>query len=395
MSPVQICVAPSEWEGDYAQSLTTDDWSHVGWTARPADRRGLSLISDALESTGVDWRVNPCIRLDVEPEMKHLIARLSVAETQDLYVGNAHLLNTTCRNLVITLSQAVSAGLTLFYEDGFGSNDKNNGIADYAQRMGWPHTLAGDCSLPQPQEGPVSSTKTATQKREGSFPDVVPTSGFPYFRHDCLKTLAKREFANVDREYKAAYRHILALPSLTPEALAEVAETLPHDHPALSLTRLRGSQAACFKRRCLWKVRPADLHTHLDRKRSRTPRLRDYERLLQLRDPQYGAIAVLSAHGLSGEEMVKATLVVTGVLQVSGRQIELTPLENRVLEISAATLDGPVVDYGKLRIAQIQKFLRYQFNFPLGNPRGGARSPREPLAADSIQLAKFPAGVQR
>lgn len=391
MSTVFVCAAPEDLPGERTTHLTTPEWSTLGWAARPSDTHGASLIYDGLAATGVDWRVNLASKLDIVSDRAHLQARLRTADCQCLAIGNSHYLTPSVRKVALTLAGSIGADLYFIYEDGSGTNIKQSGVLDEAERRGWTVLSAQEFPFDTPRPAPLPCTDTAndssTSKHTfGEAPLTVPTVDFTMFRAWCRSLLTPQDFTTIDRWYREAYDHASRLDIHDREAISALAVEQLHDRRrAEAITRLRGMQAALFRNGAVWNLRLTALDGWRSGGERPTPTDHDYARLVQLRDARTAAVAVLASLDITPQQMT--TLSWEDMSAQPGTCTEgLTAAALRPLSILRELTNGDMLrTTSPHRNAISIKFLAYQFGFPLKVDRaknGRATSVLDPDALD-------------
>ena len=384
MSSIHVCTSPEDFPGERVRALTTGDWTTLGWTARPDDRRGASLLADGLEATGVDWRLSPVRRLETDEDRRHLIARCTSAGTHTLVLGNGHWTTQTSRRLIMGLAAEIGADLYLCYTDGEGTNAKNSGVLDDAAVFGWPVYAADEFPLPRPTPASPSS-QTPNSVYQAQPP--VPTVGFTMYRHWCKKLLSGAEFAHLDRWYHDAYT---AAGTIDPHDRVSVAQLaigqLADVGRAEAITRLRAMQAALFRRGVVWNLPISALDSWRRHQYRPVATPADYARLSALATPRTAAAAVLASVGLRAGDMGTITSAdITGEPGTPTAGLGAQAL--RMLDVFRRYTDGQLFSGIQSRvIASDIKFLNFQFGFPLPDARGGSKAPRAHLDPDSLDL---------
>lgn len=385
---IHVCTSPDDLPGERVGSLTTEDWSTVAWCARPDDRRGASLVYDGLVATGVDWRANPAVRLDIDTDLRHLRARLHVAHTRTLVLGNAHWTTPTARKTIIDLAQQTGGDLYLCYTDGEGTTSKNSGILDDAHRHGW----AVHPSEEFPLGRPICSDpqQKATDESPARSVPGLPTVGFPMFRHWCRQLLRADDFRTVDRWYLDAYRAASAVAPEDRQAAGELAAAqLAAGSRSETITRLRAIQAAWFRAGVVWNLPISTLDAWRSHEFTPKPTRADYARLSALHNPRTAAVAVLASVGVDTEDMPAITAA--DIAGADGTATAGLPREAlRPLAIHHAHTGGALLRQERPRtLAQEIKYLTTQFDFPLQVRRGPRTTSRHPLHPDALDLRPY------
>lgn len=393
MSTIHVCTAPDDIAGEQVWRLSSPDWSTLAWTARPDDRRGASLISDALAATGVRWQHNPAIRLDTNLDLRHLRARMHVARTSALVLGNAHWTTSPSRRVILDLADDAGCDLYLCYTDGEGTTVKGTGILDDAYRNQWTVHPAEEFPLARIDR----ATPTATEVPKGGFPGSeeapvpdISTAGFELFRHRCREILDGQALSQVEGWYADAYRAVLELDPADRTALSALAvDQLAQGSRSRAIARLRGMQAAVFLSGQLWTMSIPALDDWRAQGHAPRPTAQDYARLAQLRSPRTAAVASLSGAGLTPKAMIEITR--EDICGSPGSATEGLPDEAlRPLAILEHFTRGRLLGNEVPRVlSRDVKFLSQQFGFPIHLSRGGNHRARHALEPESLDLRHY------
>jgi hypothetical protein len=385
---ISVCMTSEALPGERVGVLSKQDWSVLAWPARPADRRGASLIADGLAATGVDWRVNIPSRSTIEHDSAFLFARMTVGHTRAVVIGNAHYLTPPSRKVIEAITTKVGADLFYMYEDGTGTTLHGTGILDEAQRLGWLHIQ--DDELPVDSAGEPPNPEPS-DKPPGWCGVCVPDIGFPFFRHWCRRLLPAEQWILVDRSYRAAYEAVMGLPDVSMELLADCAATqLRTDTPAEMVTRLRAMQAAVFTRGFIWNIAIPDLDVWHSGSGFRLPTDDDFRQLAKLDNPLTPAIAVLAAAGLTADEAKGAKIVDDKTVSTPSRNIRVSEEGMRHLRVLESTTNGQMLKGASPRqISEQIKFLSQQFGFPLAVARGPRKGATSPLHHSALDLVTY------
>ena len=379
---------PTTLPGERWARLITPDGSQFAWAARPDDRRGASLIFDGLAATGVDWRVNPPIRVDIADDGDRLVARLRVRGTKQIIVTNAHYLVPPTRQIAIDLAQRVGADLVFSYEDGHGTTLHRSGLLDDADRFGWPCHPETE---PPFTIAPVDRAPTDERSEPSPFPPVIATVGFGLFRHWNRQLLTSREFTHLDELYCSAYEQTRAVADPDTEQIAALAHTLLNrpTRPA-AITALRAMQAALFRNGVLWRLPLSSLDAWRESPDSHTITDHEYRRLTKLHNPETAAIAVLAALQIPTNEMQNARL--TGsTLTIPGKAAPVAVPDAAIfpLQVAAELTGGPLVTGSQRQINLTVRYLTQQFGFPLPAPRGQTDQRRPLMHPDDLIVLHY------
>lgn len=400
---IRICCAPPSLPGERAKLLTTNDWSQVGWASRVADRRGASLWFDGLEATGVKWEINPVRKANIAEDRTILGTRMTAARTRHIVIGNAHLLEVSPRAELIAFAQSLGADLTLVYENGTGRHLHGQGLVDVALENDWEHITFGDrpftldgTNITEDGSGEYDyEARTIGQSASDLpvYPATVPTIGFGHFRSYCRRALNASDFAQVDREYRATYGAIVAMPVITEKTVGLSAEqNLAGPTWAQTVTRLRAMQAALFRCGYLWAIDLSTVQHWHSVSQVAEPNFSD---LLAIRDPQTAAIAILCSVGYSPGGMKKARFVGTASITTPDVPITLEPDAALILRVAAAsTKTGEFTTKSEAGIREDIRFLAEQFGFPLRQIRGGAVRARPTFDSKNIILRPITEATQ-
>ncbi|MCO5298878.1 MAG: hypothetical protein M9886_02895 [Candidatus Nanopelagicales bacterium] len=375
--------------GERSARLITDDGTQFAWAARPDDRRGASLIFDGLAATGVNWRVNPPLRVDIRNDGAHLAARLRVRGTKLLIITNAHYLVPPVRQTAINLAADVGADLVFSYEDGHGTTLHSSGLLDDADKYGWPCHPDDRPPFIVPEE-PVE-VEPATQTDSGTaFPAVIATVGFGLFRAWNRELLAPDQFTQLDRLYCDVYRHTREHTDPDTAVVARLAhQHLNQPTRAQALTALRAMQAALFRNGILWRLPLSSLDAWRESPDSVTATDRDYQRLTELNDAQTAAIAVLASLNIPFDAMRGSRLNST---TITSPDIAATPAPDTalfVLRVAAELNGGPLITRSQRDINYAIRFLTQQFGFPLPVTRGPRETRRALMHPDYLHLIEY------
>lgn len=391
MTSISVYQTPPHLPGERAQQLTTIDGTQIAWAARPDDRRGASLIFDGLAATGVDWRVNPPLRVDINGDGRHLMARLRVRGTQRIIITNAHYLVPTVRTVAIDLAGQVGADLIFTYEDGQGETIHGTGLLDDADRYDWPCYPEDEppFHIPTPPHT-ATTTSAGDTDPEVRFPPVIATVGLGLFRAWNRHLLAPQEFAALDGLYCTTYYETRSHDT-DPATISTLASRLlAQPLRAQSITALRAMQAALLRNGVIWRFPLSTLDAWRASSQSREPTDHDYERLLQLSDPQKPAVAVLVSLGYPIDTLTNVRLTSDGHLSSPNFPTKTIPESALMpLRIAANLNNGALVTVDARRINAIIRELTQQFDFPLPQLRGRPEYRRPILDPGRLALLNY------
>ena len=390
MTTISVYQTPDHLPGERAHNLVTADGAQIAWGARPDDRRGASLIFDGLAATGVDWRVNPPTRVDIDLDGRHLAARLRARGTRTIIITNAHYLVPTVRTVAISLAEAVGADLTFSYEDGHGTTLHQTGLLDDAERNDWPCYPEDEppFTIPDPADNPPATATGPTS--ETDFPPIIATVGFALFRAWNRHLLTPGQFRQVDDLYCATYYDVR-----NQDTDASTVSRLANQHLAQptrpqAITALRAMQAALFRNGVTWRLPLATLDAWLESTGSRPPTDHDYRRLQQLDDPQKPVVAILISLGYQANELHQVRLTADGYLTTPEKPPTAVPAAALLpLQVAADIYDGKLLTCSRPRTQIIIKELTQQFGFPLPQRRVMDHSRQSLLAPDNLTLVHY------
>lgn len=397
-APLISCYQTSnELPGERFRRLITPDGTQMAWAARPGDRRGASLIFDGLASTGVDWRVNPPLRVDIDNDRAHLVARLRARGTTKIIITNAHYLSSPIRQVAIDIAAEAGTELVFAYEDGHGTNERKCGLLDDADRLGWscypedepPFTIL-DERAPQISGPDGTVDGEPNNGHPADFPTLIATVGFPLFRNWNRQLLPEPEFAAFDRLYCSAYSATLETDT-TPEAISRLAQQLL-EQPlrTQAITALRGIQAGLFRLGVLWKFTLSDLDKVRTSTEARQATDHDYLRLQQLHDPNHAAIAALIGLGYTPEELPHLRLSDDNHITSPDKEPKVVPAAALLpLQVAADLNDGKLVSGGNRVISAAISALTGLFEFPLPQTSGRRTLSKSALAPSKLHLCHY------
>lgn len=391
MNPPRIrCYQTSpDLPGERYARLITDDGTQFAWAARPDDRLGASLIFDGLAATGVDWRVNPPLRVDIKNDGAHLVARLRVRGTNLIIITNAHYLVPPVRQVAINLAADVGADLVFSYEDGHGTTLHSSGLLDDAERYGWPCHPEDEPPFIVAAE-PAAVEQAAQTDSGTSFPPVISTVGFGLFRAWNRELLTAEQFTQLDQLYCHVYRHTRDQAEPDTETVARLAhQHLNQPTRAQAVTALRAMQAALFRNGILWRLPLSNLDAWRESPDSITTTDQDYRRLTELNDPHTAAVAVLASLNIPTDAMKGSRLDGT---TITGPDIDTTPVPEAalfVLRVAAEMNGGPLVTRPERNINSAIRYLAQQFGFPLPITRGPREVRRALMHPDYLHLIDY------